>query len=253
MKDKSQDFGTSPGRAQSNDWDGGRMTLKRKEFSFGVRSKTQEWQNDPETSLNDSGTIDRLKVQNWPRQCQGSESTNDLRTVCDGTQNVKRYRYRYFFPVPNIFDTDTGTFFGTKFFRYRFRDFFPIPNFTDTGSETFFWYHFFPIPREKLTIPVTHHKYLSPKFWQWKSRFLLSSRRWPRLLFLAPTPPVQRVQPCLACFCRWPEIFHKISKGVGVCFCWWPKILSKISKGVGACFYWRPETPSKSNFSDTGS
>ena len=24
----------------------------------------------------------------------------------------------------NIFDTDTGTFFGTKFFRYRFRDFF---------------------------------------------------------------------------------------------------------------------------------
>merc|ERR1712016_534248 len=34
-------------------------------------------------------------------------------TVCDGTQNFKRYRYRYFYPVPNIFDTDTGTFFGT--------------------------------------------------------------------------------------------------------------------------------------------
>ena len=28
--------------------------------------------------------------------------------VCDGTQNVERYRYRYFFPVPNIFDTGTG-------------------------------------------------------------------------------------------------------------------------------------------------
>ena len=42
-----------------------------------------------------------------------------------------------FFPVPNIFDTDTSTFFGTKFFR----DFFPIPNLTDTGSETFF-----PVP-----------------------------------------------------------------------------------------------------------
>merc|ERR1712051_898973 len=57
--------------------------------------------------------------------------------VCDGTQIFKRYRYRYFYPVPNIFDTDTGTFFGTKFSRYRFRDFFPILNFTDTGSETF--------------------------------------------------------------------------------------------------------------------
>ena len=67
--------------------------------------------------------------------------------VCDGTQNVKRYRYRYFYPVPNIFDTDTGTFFGTKFSRYRIRDFFPILNFNDTGSETFFRY-------QSLTIPV---------------------------------------------------------------------------------------------------
>ena len=115
------------------------------------------------------------------------------RTEYDGTQNFKRYRYRYFFPVPNIYDTDTGTFYGTKIFRYRFRDFFPIPNFTDTSSETFFRYHFFPIPvpipREKLIIPVTHHKYLSPKFWQWKSRFLLSSRRWPRMLFFGPDTP----------------------------------------------------------------
>ena len=62
--------------------------------------------------------------------------TMTWRTVCDGTQNIKQYRYRYFFPVPNIFDTDTGTFFGTKFFRYRFRDFFPVPNFSDTGSDT---------------------------------------------------------------------------------------------------------------------
>ena len=57
-------------------------------------------------------------------------------SVCDGTQNVGRYRYRYFFPVLNIFDTDTGTFYGTKFSRYRFRDFFPVPNFSDTGSDT---------------------------------------------------------------------------------------------------------------------
>ena len=67
---------------------------------------------------------------------------------------TKYFRYRYLFPVPNIFDTDTGTFSGTKFSRYRFRDFFPIPNFTDTGSETFFgtkffryrFRDFFPVP-----------------------------------------------------------------------------------------------------------
>ena len=72
------------------------------------------------------------------------------KSVCDGTRNVGRYRYRYFFPVLNIFDTDTGTFFryqifpipvprlfsDTKFDRYRFRDFFPVPNFSDTGSDT---------------------------------------------------------------------------------------------------------------------
>ena len=74
----------------------------------------------------------------------------DPLSVCDGTQNVGRYRYRYFFPVLNIFDTDTGTFFryqifpipvprlfsDTKFDRYQFRDFFPVPNFSDTGSDT---------------------------------------------------------------------------------------------------------------------
>ena len=81
-----------------------------------------------------------------------------LAAVCDGTQNSKRYRYRfsgtkyfryryqYFFQYqifPRLFS-------DTKFYRYRFRDFFPIPNFTDTGSETLsgtkffrygFWYH----------------------------------------------------------------------------------------------------------------
>ena len=80
----------------------------------------------------------------------GEQEGAILLTVCDGTQNVGRYRYRYFFPVLNIFDTDTGTFFryqifpipvprlfsDTKFDRYRFRDFFPVPNFSDTGSDT---------------------------------------------------------------------------------------------------------------------
>ena len=87
----------------------------------------------------------------------------------DGTQNFKRYRY--FFPVPNIYDTDTGTFYGTKIFRYRFRDFFPIPNFTDTGSETFFLLLIFSDTTRKIPLPYrylygTHHKSLSPKFWR---------------------------------------------------------------------------------------
>ena len=64
-------------------------------------------------------------------------------------------------------DTDSDTFYGTKFVRYRFRDFFPIPNFTDTGSEAFsgttffrywFWYYqkIWKIPG---TNTGTHSKY----------------------------------------------------------------------------------------------
>ena len=60
------------------------------------------------------------------------------------------------FSVPNFFETDSETFFGTKFFRDRFRDFFrylifprPVPRlfsvpiFFETGSETFFGTKFF--------------------------------------------------------------------------------------------------------------
>ena len=72
---------------------------------------------------------------------QVSDATIDdddgIDAVCDGTQNVKQYRYRYFLS-------------GTKYFRYPYRylfryqifpilvpRFFPIPNSTDTDSETF--------------------------------------------------------------------------------------------------------------------
>ena len=76
------------------------------------------------------------------------------------------------FPVPNIFDIETGTFFGTQFFRYRFLDFFryqyqyffwyqifplpvlrlfPVPNFSDTGSETTKKYEKFPAP---IPVPI---------------------------------------------------------------------------------------------------
>ena len=66
--------------------------------------------------------------------------------ILSDTDTDTFFRYQIFtIPIPVIF-------YGTKIFRYWFRD--------------FFLYHFFPIPREKLTIPVTHHNYLSQKFWQ---------------------------------------------------------------------------------------
>ena len=54
--------------------------------------------------------------------------------VCDNTQNVKQYQYRYFF--------------GTKFFPILVLRLFPVANFTDTGYETFFRYQIFLIPPE---------------------------------------------------------------------------------------------------------
>ena len=45
--------------------------------------------------------------------------------VCDGTQNLERYRYRYFFWY-HLYLTKISS--GTKF--------------SDTSSETFFWYQF---------------------------------------------------------------------------------------------------------------
>ena len=81
-----------------------------------------------------------------------------FRLYCD--IDVKLYTIEQCVTVPKMFnDTDTGTFFGTKFFRYRFRDFFPTPNFTDTGSETFFGTKFFRYRfryhLKKLKIPGT--------------------------------------------------------------------------------------------------
>ena len=96
------------------------------------------------------GLVGELRRPLLTRHALWANSLGGQPAVCDGTQNVGRYRYRYFFPVLNIFDTDTGTFFryqifpipvprlfsDTKFDRYRFRDFFPVPNFSDTGSDT---------------------------------------------------------------------------------------------------------------------
>ena len=69
----------------------------------------------------------------------------------------ERYRFRDFFSVPNFFETDSETFFGTKIFRDRFRDFFSVLIFFETGSETFFGTNFFsrpvPIPSKNCKNP----------------------------------------------------------------------------------------------------
>ena len=58
-----------------------------------------------------------------------------FRLYCD--IDVKLYTIEQCVTVPKMFnDTDTGTFFGTKFFRYRFRD--------------CFWYQILPIPVPRL-------------------------------------------------------------------------------------------------------
>ena len=56
-----------------------------------------------------------------------------IAAVCDGTLNVKRYRY--FFVVPNIFDTNNGTFSGS-FFSETSLETFSGTIFSDTGSNT---------------------------------------------------------------------------------------------------------------------
>ena len=112
-----------------------------------------------------------------------------MHAVYDGTQNVKRYQYRfsgtkyflyrfwYYFwyqilliPVPRLF-------FNTKFYQYRFRDFFQYqnfryhqktmknsryrylygtsthyksPKFLNFGNENQFRYQIFPIPVARL-------------------------------------------------------------------------------------------------------
>ena len=96
-------------------------------------------------------------IHRVPTSWSGTELYPSYQSVCDGTQNVERYRYRYFFryqifliPIPVLFPVP-------NFFWYRFRDFFPVPNFSDTGSETFFQYQYFPIP-----VPIPPKKWKIP-------------------------------------------------------------------------------------------
>ena len=69
-------------------------------------------------------------------------------TVCDETQNLNETES--FFPIPNIFDTESNTFFDTNFFPiaiiFSIQHFtkpkpilFSIPNFFKTDTDTFFW------------------------------------------------------------------------------------------------------------------
>ena len=77
--------------------------------------------------------------------------------VCDGTQNVKRYQYQYFFRY-QIFLIAIPVLFRYQIFPIPIPRLFPISNLIDTGSETFFRYQIFPIPVSvppKFKIPDT--------------------------------------------------------------------------------------------------
>ena len=50
----------------------------------------------------------------------------------------ERNRIRNFFPIPNIFDTESDTFFDTNFFPIPIPILFSIPKFYETDTDTFF-------------------------------------------------------------------------------------------------------------------
>ena len=50
----------------------------------------------------------------------------------------ERNRIRNFFPIPIFFDTESDTFFDTKFFPIPIPILFSIPNFFETDTDTFF-------------------------------------------------------------------------------------------------------------------
>ena len=61
-----------------------------------------------------------------------------ITAMCDGTQSVKQYRYRYFFfPVMNIYDIDAVLFPVMNIFDTNVI-LFSVPNFSDTSTETLF-------------------------------------------------------------------------------------------------------------------
>ena len=82
--------------------------------------------------------------------------------LSDETKKFHRDRYRDFFSRPNVFETDTETFFRdqmflrpiprlffeTKCFRDRYRDFFLRPNVFETDTETFLRPNFFETDTE---------------------------------------------------------------------------------------------------------
>ena len=59
-------------------------------------------------------------------------------SLSDETRNFIRDWYRDIFLRPNVFETDTKTFFETKYFRDRYWDFFSRLNIFETDTETFF-------------------------------------------------------------------------------------------------------------------
>ena len=85
-------------------------------------------------------------------------------------EKMKNSRYWYLYGPGTHYKSSKFLNFGDetqfryKIFRYRFRYFFPVPNLSDTGSDTIFRYQFFPIlvpiPSKKWPIPGTGTSHL---------------------------------------------------------------------------------------------
>ena len=84
----------------------------------------------------------------------------------------ERNRIRNFFPIPNFFDTESDTFFDTKFFPIPIPILFSIPEFFETESDTFFdtkifrnrYRYFFYTTKFLKPIPILFYNNF---FWNW--------------------------------------------------------------------------------------
>ena len=101
----------------------------------------------------------------------------------------ERNRIRNFFPIPIFFDTESDTFFDTKFFPIPIPILFSIPNFFETDTDTFFdtkknrnrYQYFYRYQNFSKPIPI-----LSKNIEKFRNRFLCDSRICICVYFLLP-------------------------------------------------------------------
>ena len=132
----------------------GKLQSLKKAFCFSLRAREMSEAREPKKSISMGQviliiiiiTIVIITIITLIQSVTVPKIFND-------TDTDTFFRYQIFpIPVPRLFS-------GTKFFRYRFRYFFPVPNFSDTGSETFsdtnFFRYRFRYHQKNEKFPVT--------------------------------------------------------------------------------------------------